>query len=70
MKALTKNVYYHYDRDGNKRIWHDCKKYKGIQERRIELAAVETSKDETVFKCPHCDFVYTLDNYLELKQSK
>ena len=70
MKVLTKNVYYHYAPNRLKRLWHDCDKYKGDQNRRIELEAAEQDQDTTRFCCPHCEFEYALDNHLELIRSK
>jgi hypothetical protein len=70
-------VYYYYGPDKVKRLWHDCKEYKKDekrgkkgQERRLELKPAKPTKDLTIYKCPHCDFSYVLDNHLVLIQSK
>ena len=38
-------------------IWHDCKKYKDNRSARVQLLTVKENKD---FKCPWCDFKYSM----------
>ena len=73
MKILTKNIFYvkgemNDKGEVNHRLWHLCKNYKGGNrgDFRIELSIKSSNDDEVVYACPHCDFTYTLDKFLNL----
>ena len=73
MKVLTRNVFYAFSEEDkvekkNPRLWHACEKYKGGVNGvfRVELTKKSETDDVIVFACPHCDFTYTLDKFLNL----
>ena len=72
MKRLNKDVFYYWGPGpgDKKRLWHDCKKYKGDQARRVELEPGELSEGYTLYVCPWCGFDYILDDSLELQRAK
>ena len=75
MKVLTKNVFYAFN-EGDKvkrelpRLWHTCENYKGGKNGVFRTELFKDEKNETddsaVFACPHCNFTYTLDKFLNL----
>lgn len=73
MKVLTRNVFYAFNEEDktekkNPRFWHTCENYKGGKNGvfRVELSKQSETDDVAVFACPHCNFTYTLDKFLNL----
>lgn len=71
MRRLNKTVFYFKDKaepSAPVRLWHECSAYKGGRHGviRAELNKLSETDETADYKCPHCDFTYSLNKFFEL----